>query len=91
MTILPKFGFKYLPMPKGKVKEIYLYQEESTVIMGFRGGKEYRMNSRDFNREILRLRLDLRPDNYEKLIEIVIRESQYTEFEAVKPEILMLK
>lgn len=73
-----------------KAKEIYWYMEDERVIMGYRGGAEYIMSRSVFQSEILRRRLDIQPIDYDKILQIFIRESQYIDFEEVKPPPLLL-
>lgn len=73
-----------------KAKEIYWYMEDDRVIMGYRGGTEYTMSRSVFQSEILRRRLDIQPIDYDKILQVFIRESQYIDFEEVKSSPLLL-
>lgn len=82
-------GFKYLQDDK-----FYWYEDTAANVarVGRRGGTEYTMDLTEFKKECLRAERTLkgRPLTAEHVLQIVKRESQYVEFEEVKPEVKAL-
>ena len=72
-----------------KEREIYWYEDlvYNRVIVGYRGGSEYTMDLNDFKKEVLRQCLDLmNPIDPKYVLKLVMRESQYIDFEIVPEE-----
>lgn len=70
-------------------REIYWYEDTpmQQVIIGWRGGSEFRVDKRDLMAEVMRQRAD---DDPEKALKLAMKLSQYVDFEEVTEPIKLL-
>lgn len=74
-------------------KDYYWYDDIVSwkVIFGVRGGPEYRIDMHRFNKIYTQLQVQLRRQlTPEEVFKLCVKESQYVDFEEVKPETKLL-